>query len=274
MKQKIFAVCMLTLLFISCNIPSFVTPTPQIETPIVVPTNTISSGGVVTLDNVSLTLPLGVASIARSEMVLAATDSSSLPWWEVAPAHLKFTLADYQLQDKFLQPQILVYPTEEYAQMNSIAAKQIEAVKAILAGTALSKEVMPSVPTFNAVQQIASKMKLIDFKSGRGVRMVTQYDQYPAPINNHELFYHFQGLTADGKYYVVAVLPVSASILAEDEKPESPVPEGGIPIPTETGPNPTYYDAVTTALDAMYEDSFNPSLFQLDALIQSITVTP
>jgi hypothetical protein len=87
------------------------------------------------------------------------------------------------------------------------------------------------------------------------------------------LFYHFQGLTTDGKYYVIAILPVTSSILAEDEKPESPVPAGGVPLPSTGGPDNTYYDAVAKALDAQYPDSFNPSLFQLDALIQSITVT-
>jgi hypothetical protein len=67
---------------------------------------------------------------------------------------------------------------------------------------------------------------------------------------------------------------VTSSILAEDEKPESPVPSGGVQIPAGGAPDQAYYDAVTKALDAMYEDSFNPSLFQLDALIQSMTVTP
>jgi hypothetical protein len=117
-------------------------------------------------------------------------------------------------------------------------------------------------------------MQVIDFKNGRGVRFLTQYAQYPAPINNHDLFYQFQGLTTDGKYYIVVVLPVTSSILAEDEKPGSPVPSGGVQIPAGGTPDQAYYDAVTKALDAMYEDSFNPSLFQLDALIQSITVTP
>jgi len=88
------------------------------------------------------------------------------------------------------------------------------------------------------------------------------------------LFYHFQGLMDDGKYYIIAVLPVTSSILAEDDKPEATIPEGGVAIPAETGPDQAYYDAVTNALNAMYEDSFNPSLFQLDALIQSIAVTP
>jgi hypothetical protein len=253
-----------------------VTPTPEIETPIVAPTSTIGTGGVVTLNNVSFTLPLGVANDAQTEMVSAVTDTNNAPWWEIAPAHLKFTLTGYQLQDKFFEPQILVYPTDEYAQLNSItiAAEQIQRLKTILAGSPLSKDVMPNVPIFNASPHIASHMQVISFQNGRGIRMLTQYDQYPAPINNHELFYHFQGLTQDGKYYILAVLPVTSSILAEDDKPDSPVPAEGVAIPTETGPNPAYYDAVTKALDSMYEDSFNPSLFQLDALIQSITVTP
>jgi hypothetical protein len=275
MKYKVFTLCMITLLMVSCNIPSFVTPTPESETPVVVPTNTLSTGGVVTLNNVSLTLPLGVANDALTEMVPAVTDTSNTPWWEIAPDHLKFTLTGYQLQGKFFEPQIRVYPTDEYAQLDStIAAEQIQRLKTILAGSPLSGDTMPQVPIFNAIPHIASHMQVISFQSGRGIRMLTQYDQYPATINNHELFYHFQGLTQDGKYYIVAVLPVTSSILAEDDRPDSPVPAEGVAIPTETGPNPAYYDAVTKALDSMYEDSFNPSLFQLDALIQSITVTP
>jgi hypothetical protein len=273
MKQKLFTLCMVMILIISCNLPMLATPTPQTETPIVLPTSTTSAGSTVTLNNVSFSIPLGVATGADSEVV-PASGSDSAPW-SVAPSHLRFQLTGYQLQGKFFEPQIFVYPTDEYAQLYPTAANQIGRLKDILAGAALSKDSMPMVPFFNAGQVFASQMQLVDFKSGRGVRFLTQYDQYPAPINNHELFYHFQGLTKDGKYYVIAILPVSSSILAEDEKPESPIPAEGVPLPTNLpGPDTLYYEAVTKALDAMYPDSFNPSLFQLDALIQSITLTP
>ena len=272
MKQKLFFLGMIMLLTISCNLPSLATPTKQFETPIVVVTNTADAGGVVTLNNVSFTIPLGVAKDAKSEMAPAVTDTNASPWWEIAPAHLKFTLTGYQLQDKFLEPQVLVYPTDEYARLNDQAAQEIQKLKAIIGGGPLSKEAMPSF-LVNAGPIFASNMQVINFKSGRGVRMLTQYDQYPATVNNHELFYHFQGLTNDGKYYVIAILPVTSSILAEDEKPESSVPAGGVPLPSTGGPDNTYYEAVTKALDSQYPDSFNPSLFQLDALIQSITVT-
>jgi hypothetical protein len=271
MKRTFFAFCMIALILTSCNIPAPATSTPQFETPIIVPTNTTSSGGVVTFNNVSFIVPLGVAKDAKAETVAAVTDINNSPWWQVAPEHLKFSLTDYQLQDKFLQPQISVYPAEEYAKLNSNAADQIQKLKAIIAGAPLTKDAMPNW-VMNAAQLLAAKMQVINFQNGRGVRFLTQYDQYPAIINNHELFYHFQGLTHDGKYYVVATLPVTSSILPEDEQPESPVPAGG--VSAARGTDDAYYEAVTKALDAMYEDSFNPSLFQLDALIESITVTP
>ena len=274
MKQKLFALGMMMLLIISCNLPSLATPTSQMETPIPIATNTVDTRGVVTLNNISFGLPLGVANDALSEMVSANTDPANSGPWDVSPEHSKFTLTGYQVQGKFSEPQLFVYPADEYAKLNSTAAEEIQRLKSILAGTPLTTDATPRVPFYNAAQVFTAQMQTLDFKSGRGVRFLTQYDQYPAPVNNHELFYHFQGLTNDGKYYIIAVLPVTSSILAEDEKPESAIPAGGVAIPQATGPDPAYYDAVTKALDGMYPDSFNPSLFQLDALIQSITVTP
>lgn len=273
MKRILFILCTMVVLNSSCNLPTTATPTVQFETPTVVPVDTVSTGGVVTLNNVSVTLPLGVAQDAKTEMVSAVTDENTAPWWNVAPAHSKFTLTGYQLgTDKLVEPQIQVYPADEYAQLNSNAADQIQKLKTILAGGPLTPDVLPNW-VMNAAQLMAAKMQIINFQSGRGVRFLTQYDQYPALINNHELFYLFQGLTNDGKYYIVALFPVTSSILAENEKPESPVPQGGVPLPAGGSPDQAYYDAVVAALNTMYEDSFNPSLFQLDALIQSITVT-
>jgi hypothetical protein len=272
MKHRIFVLSMMAFLITSCNVTSTATPA-QFETPVIVATNTVSTGGVVTLNNVTFTIPLGVAQDAQSEMVSAVTDPNNSGWWEVAPQHLMFTLTGYQVQDKALEPQLFVYPADEYATLNTQAADQIQKLKAILAGGALTKDTLPSWMV-NAGQIFTAKAQVVPFQSGRGVRFLTQYAQYPATANNRELVYHFQGLTEDGKYYVVAVLPVTSSILAEDEKPESPVPSEGVQLPAGGMPDQAYYDSVTRALDAMYEDSFNPSLFQLDALIQSISVTP
>lgn len=273
MKYKLFILCALTTLILACNLANPIPPTATIAPSVVAPTNTADTRGVVTLNNVSFTLPIGVANDAQSEMVSAVTDANAAPSWGLAPAHVQFKLTGYQLQGTFLEPQILVYPAGEYAQLNPAAAEQIQMLKTLLAGAALSKDAVPIVPAFNAGPIFAAHMQLLDFQGGRGVRMITQYAQYLATVNNHELFYHFQGLTNDGKYYIIAVLPVSSSILAEDDKLDALVPPGGVAVPS-TGPDAAYYEAVTKALDAMYPDSFNPSLFQLDTLIKSTTVAP
>jgi len=71
----------------------------------------------------------------------------------------------------------------------------------------------------------------------------------------------------------VAILPVAAPILPEDEKPEANVPEGGIPLPTTVGPNQVYYFSVTEALNTLSPDAFTPSLEALDALFEFMLLT-
>ena len=226
----------------------------------------------VSFEGVSFTIPNGMASSANTDKMTAVESNTDAPW-DIAPTHLRFTLTEYQLQSKFHEPRVFVYPAEEYAGINTNAAEQIERLKKILAGAPALQETLPTVPFFNAASIIAANIKTIPFQNGGGIRFLTQYAQYAAPINNHELFYHFQGLTSDGKYYVIAILPITAPILPEDEKPEATVPEGGIPIPTDVGPNDVYYFSITEKLNSLSQDAFTPSLDSLDALIQSILVT-
>jgi hypothetical protein len=230
---------------------------------------TQTGGTPISFEGVSFVIPNGVASSANTEKMTAVESNSGAPW-DIAPTHLRFTLTDYPLQGKFHEPRIFVYPADEYAQSNPNAAEQIDRLKKILIGGTLLLETLPTVPFFNAASQIAANIKLIPFQNGSGVRSLTQYAQYAAPINNHELFYHFQGLSSDGKTYIIAILPISAPILPEDEKPEATVPEGGVPIPTAVGPNDVYYFSVTEKLNTLSPDAFTPALNELDALIQSI----
>jgi hypothetical protein len=49
----------------------------------------------------------------------------------------------------------------------------------------IGEEQLPIAPTFNAAQMLASNIQVISFQNGNGVRFVTQYDQYAAPVNNN-----------------------------------------------------------------------------------------
>jgi hypothetical protein len=235
------------------------TPAPQV------------SGHAISFENVSFAIPSGLASSADPGKMTAVDTNSGAPW-EVAPTHLRFTLSGYELPGKFHEPRIFVYPAEDYGRRNPSAAEQIERLKRILAGLPPLEETLPMVPFFNANPLIAAQVRIIPFEDGRGVRALTQYAQYAAPINNHELFYHFQGLTSDGQYYVIAILPITAPVLPEDENPEASIPEGGVPIPTPLGPNEVYYFSVIEKLNSQPQDAFTPPLDALDALVQSILI--
>ena len=286
-KQIRFGVFGILMSSLACSISTItpITPTPVDQVGTIVaatmqaltaaPSQSASTpnptGMAISYENVSFVIPNGLAGAANPEKMTAVDTNSGAPW-EIAPTHLRFTLTGYPLQGKFFEPQIFVYPAEAYAQVNPAAGEQIERLKKAAAGSPLLKETLPNVPFFNAAHLIAADIQRLNFQNGSGVRELTQYDQYPAPINNHELFYHFEGLTSDNQYYIIAVLPVTNPLLAEDEKPESPIPAGGVPIQTGVGPNNTYYFLVTEKLNSQAPETFTPSITMLDALIQSILI--
>lgn len=236
------------------------------------PAATQGAGAPISFEGVSFVVYDGLASSATPEKMTAVESNSGGPWG-IAPTHLRFTLTGYALQGKFHEPRLFVYPAGEYAASNAYAAEQIDNLKKILAGAAMLEETLPRIPFFNAGPLMAASMQIVPFQNGSGIRALTEYAQYSAPVNNRELFYHFQGLTNDGKYYLIAILPVTAPILAEDEKPDAAVPEGGVPIPSDVGPNQVYYFSITEKLNMLAPDAFLPSLEVLDALIRSILVT-
>lgn len=249
-------------------------PTENSSTPVASPEATTQTGGTpIAFEGVSFVIPNEFGTGANMEKMTAVESNTGAPW-EIAPTHLRFTLSGYPLQGKFHEPRIFVYPAEDYARSNSLAAEQIDRLRKALTGAPLLAETLPIVPFFDAAPLIAAQIKMIPFQNGGGgVRSLTQYAQYAAPINNNELFYHIQGLSGDGNYYVVAILPVTSAILPEDENPEATIPEGGVPIPTAIGPNDVYYFSVTEKLNSLAPDAFTPSLDALDALFQSLVMT-
>jgi hypothetical protein len=234
------------------------------------------AGTAVTFGNVSLVNPIGLASNIHGTQAPAVGEESGGPW-DAGPAHIELDLDGYLLQDKFHKPKIYLYPAQEFAAANAGAAQNIIRLQTVLLNPAgpLSNDNLPNVPFFNAGQVFAAQTKVIKFQNGSGVRMLTEYAQYYATINNNDLFYHFQGLTSDGKFYIIAILPVTAPILAADDKPESPVPAGGIPFPGFDAPASdvdAYYNNITAALNTAAPETFNPTINILDGLISSIQI--
>jgi hypothetical protein len=258
------------LLVQACGTIAPTAPTPTISMP--------SDGMPLSYRNISYVIPDGLASGANPELVPAVGEGAGAPW-EVAPEYLKITLVGYPLQGMFFEPHILVYPAAELEAVNPAAAQSLEQLRTSLDGSAVPlNEDIPGVPMFHAAKVFGSHIAKVNTQNGMGVRMLTSYTQDLSPITNQELIYQFQGFTNDGKYYIIATLPVNASFLATDEEPGSPLPADGIPFPDLNTADETqindYAQAVADKLNSMDAISFTPSLNQLDTLIQSILVTP
>jgi hypothetical protein len=226
----------------------------------------------------TLDIPSSVANGASGSEFPPVTDEDA-PYWEKTPGHLQVSLKDYYvLQGNFHQPQIYVYPATDYAILVPGAFESMHRLQNIMSAVVpATADQLPTVPFFNAAQVFASNIQAISFQNGSGIRFLTEYAQYAAPVNNHELFYHFQGFSADGEYYIVAIFPITAPVLAENGDAGAVVPVGGIAYPDINDPNADfqgYYASITGLLNVTSPEAFTPSISQLDALIQSMWVAP
>lgn len=258
------------------------TTVPETEVPATVIPGELplsNMGTTVTFGSLTLIVPPEVASGA-SGSEYPRIDSEDAAWWQKTPGHLQVMLGDYYvLQGKFYQPQIYVYPAQAYAELVPAAFESLHRLNNILGNrnVPISVDQLPAVPFFNAQQVFASNIQAILFQNGGGVRFLTEYAQYAAPVNNHDLFYHFQGVTNDGAYYIIAIFPITVPVLAETSDPAAALPTGGIVYPDINDPNADwqgYYTDVTNLLNYTSPDTYTPMIDQLDLLIESMLIAP
>jgi len=249
----------------------FTACTPIISTP------TATSEPIVTLESAATQVPFqdnplnfsldtgSIATAYQTETVAAVTDTENNPYWVVLPAYTKVTLQDYPISEHLMQPQIFVYPVNELAKINEGAGMIVNSLQTLLQSP---KEIpnMPFMPLFNASQVMHVQVQYLDFKSGRGLRYVTEFDQAFVPINNNELIYTYQGLTSDGKYYVAAVLPVNHPDLPADGTVTGNEP------PEFTSDFPAYIANTAKVLNLQAAITFTPDLTQLDAMMSSLEI--
>jgi hypothetical protein len=221
-------------------------------------------------------IPSGVASGINSE-TFPRVDGEDQPAWGLTPGHTVFTLEGYRLQSTFHEPQIYIYPALEYAELFSGAFESMHRLRNVMyePDAPVDAGQLPWVPFFNAAQVFFTDYRTISFQNGDGVHFLTEYAQYFAPVNNHELIYHFQGFTDDGEYYIIAIFPITNQYLADTGEPGANIPAGGVQFPDVNDENPDfegYYASITDLLNGAPTESFTPSIEQLDSLIESIQI--
>jgi len=202
-----------------------------------------------------------VAQNVTIDTVPAVSKNENAFWTGVMPQYTLLTLQDYPVANHGDKPQIFIYPAGDLAEANENAGKAAADLQALLQ-TRRAGDPLPFLPLINAKQDMHPQVQYLDFKSGKGVRFLTQFNQGPVPINNFDLIYTFQGLTSDGKYYIAAVLPVTYPGLPADSLVNQQPPDDFR----------GYLSGIVALLDQQPASSFTPDLAKLDALVQSIEV--
>ncbi len=177
-------------------------------------------------------------------------------------------LQGYTLSGRPDNPQLLLYSVQELQQ--AVPSFTITDLQALINGQAPGVQDLPYLPIGESAQIIRLKYKVVSFRNGSGIRYLMQQGQMTYPINNQDIFYTFQGLTSDGKYWVSARLPISNPVL----------PENGNTLPNGESMSAfsqnfsAYIAALTSQLNAETGGSFSPAIPALDKLISSIMIQP
>lgn len=251
---------------------------PPADTPVPEPTaTTVPSGTPLTQNGVTMILPdclVALPSVAVVDAHLPADYPGPSETW---PEHRAITFSVYPLSGVAFEPIVRIMPLATYPVVDTTPARQLADLQTLLATKPFtSSEQFPFLPVFYANQAFRLKINYLTFQNGQGVRFLTEYAQYYVPMNNYDLFYTFQGLTADGKYWISAVLPIIHSILPATAD-TIVVPDGGLLIPDWNSPTfdtdfAAYYSGMTTIMNGLANDSFIPSITCLDQFIQSLKI--
>ncbi len=287
MKRLFLPLAILSFLIFACSIPGISTPgtasplpamatdTPVIVVPVtettVPPTETLAGPQAnVVCNKLSLYLDPVLASGYDCKTIPEAS-GGDLPAFMVNPEYTEITLTGYVLSSSALGPIIDLIPVQRYVEiLPDTVPGRVSDLQALIAGGAPSADHLPILPVLNAGQLFHAAYGVIPFGSGNGIRFLTMYGQDYGPVNNQAMVYTFQGLTADGKYWVGVTLPASNPILPADG---STLP-GGETWDQFIANFPTYVVDIQNQLNAQPVSSFSPSLTSLDALVASLTIMP
>lgn len=213
------------------------------------------------------------SSLAESvwpEIVSSLPPMDSTTGWGGRPEHIRFTFASQSKPDAFQiggaglsgQPQIFIYPAQEFSTLGELPKVKIEALQGLLKARPPAPEnEIPLLPLINAAQVFHAQVQYLDFQNGSGVRFITQYSQENVGrLTNKNIFYTFQGLTRDGKYYVAAFFPITASGLRDELVQE------------DWQAAQAHLTEDIQHLNSLSSQDFEPDLEILDSIIKSLVV--
>ena len=143
----------------------------------------------------------------------------------VAPKHIEFT---FDFGPRYWEGFLHIYPVKDFPSVYVVnpaslrgMKSEIKALRKVLKNKDFrSVGQIPYLPFVDGSQSFQTNVKLSPFQNGNGIFFVTHWSTEAALISNAHLRYVFEGLSDDGKYYVLAEIPISVNFLPEDSPDE------------------------------------------------------
>lgn len=280
MKRFLASFAILAIVILGCNISTpatqGVTPQPGVtdtQGTSLPPTNTPAAPATeaatetpapnVSCNELSFYLDPSLASSIQCETIPQAISPTGIG---TNPQYMKVSLEGYILSDRFMKPVISVFPVEPFSQLlPDPVDKDVSDLQDLITGAVPASGELPLLPPQYARQLYFAQYSVVPFNNGKGFHCVTQYAQAYYPANNHDMFFSYQGLTSDGKYWISIILPISHPGLSENG--ENP------PAFFYNSPG-DYYSQIASQLNGELPKSFVPSIVKLNELIKSIMIQP
>jgi hypothetical protein len=232
------------------------------------PTPTLAN---VTCNELSFYLDPALGSGYECETVLESSSSDVPMDIFIYPAHTELTIQDYPLTQTQSPPMVYIYPVDRFSELlPDVLPRRVSDLERLISGGTLNNRELPFLPPLPMLQTFFSHETVISFKGGQGVRFITDYNEISHPLSNRTIFYTFQGLTDDGRYWVAVTLPISSPILPADVN--FPPPPEGYTFERWFQNYSSYVSDMKEALEAQAPVSFSPTIDRLDSLVKSISV--
>jgi hypothetical protein len=196
------------------------------------------------------------------------------PGFGAEPANVRFRFDADKLSGyaTSAERQVVIYPAPAFRHLFVKAGQgkgnPVDVLSALLRkGSMAVQGEIPILPPAEAAQVLKARVRLLPFHGGKGFAFVTAYAQDNVPVANNALFYTFQGLTDDGRYWVAVYYPVSTPILPKtvQEAPELKDPKAF------DARFKAYLQKTARALEDP-KTVYTPDLAKLDAMVRSIEI--
>ena len=226
-----------------------------------------------TLDSSSVADKGAFAESIQATVVPATAYDNTLPplSGQGLPKHFAWTFGTADLDVlQAANGYVAVYPVAAYRQLwqeagDPAVEETLAALESLLAERPASPP--PVLPQQNASNDFSAQIRYLDrADGGAGVRFVGRFVQDLSPVENSQLRYVFQGLSGDGEFLIVAMLPVTTTAL-----PDAPQELDATAYAEFVDSYATTLTALTTTFDRLPSTDFSPDLAALDELLLSVT---